>query len=299
MTPLLKPDGGIQPIAVSTIWRCLVSKVAIRGVGKDMAKYLNDFQFGIHNIKRCRGCFAQFQHSTKSALLQEVRVRCPSISLWVEFLYGQTTILYLEDEHIMAATRVQQGDMLGALLLALMLHPLIHKIRDNCKLLHHAWYLDDGTIIGDSEEVAKPLDMIRETSPGLGLHLNIIRKTEIFCPSCDEIKLHIRGCSLHTLGGRCRGMCQSIYMEEIAVLFDKELRAAVENIVDMEFDFAVTIRQKAIFGCLKAAHAQDFLLAIPIDGLGQHMSLVEYCTILRCAGISVEKEAPVNFLIDP
>ncbi|GKC16560.1 hypothetical protein Tco_1013342, partial [Tanacetum coccineum] len=26
--------------------------------------------------------------------------------------------------------------------------------RDSCKLLLHAWYLDDGTVIGDSEEVA-------------------------------------------------------------------------------------------------------------------------------------------------
>jgi hypothetical protein len=43
----------------------------------------------------------------------------------------------------------------------------------------------------------------------------------------------------------------------------------------------MTTRQKAIFGCLQAEHAQDFLLAIPIDGLGQHMSRVEYRTILR------------------
>ncbi|MFS8025730.1 putative petal formation-expressed [Helianthus anomalus] len=33
--------------------------------------------------------------------------------------------------------------------------------------------------------------------------------------------------------------------------------------------------------CLRAPHAQDFLLAIPIDGLGQHMSPVEYRTILK------------------
>jgi hypothetical protein len=69
-----------------------------------------------------------------------------------------------------------------------VLHPLIQKIRDNCKLLFHAWYLDDGTIIGDSGEVAKSLDIIRETGPGLGLQLNI-RKTEIFWPSCDGSKL--------------------------------------------------------------------------------------------------------------
>jgi hypothetical protein len=34
----------------------------------------------------------------------------------------------------------------------------------------------------------------------------------------------------------------------------------------MEVDFEITTRQKAIFGCLKAAHTQDFLLSIPIDG---------------------------------
>ncbi|KAK2430010.1 hypothetical protein QL285_028392 [Trifolium repens] len=48
-----------------------------------------------------------------STLLHEVRVRCPPISLWVEFLYGQSARLYLGDGHIMSATRVQQGDPLG------------------------------------------------------------------------------------------------------------------------------------------------------------------------------------------
>ncbi|MCI95772.1 hypothetical protein A2U01_0117071, partial [Trifolium medium] len=48
----------------------------------------------------------------------------------------------------------------------------------------------------------------------------------------------------------------------------------------MKVDFHMTERQKAVFGCLKATHAQDFLLAIPIHGLGQHMSPIEYRTIL-------------------
>ncbi|KAL7616032.1 hypothetical protein Lser_V15G02805 [Lactuca serriola] len=49
----------------------------------------------------------------------------------------------------------------------------------------------------------------------------------------------------------------------------------------MEVHFDMTARQKAVFQCLRAPHAQDFLLAIPIDGLGQHMSPVEYRTILK------------------
>ncbi|GJR88096.1 hypothetical protein Tco_0212107 [Tanacetum coccineum] len=61
----------------------------------------------------------------------------------------------------------------------------------------------------------------------------------------------------------------------------------------------MTVRQKAVFECLRAPHAQDFLLAILMDVLGQHMSPVEYRSILKRAGISVKKEAPVNFLTDP
>ncbi|GJT09219.1 hypothetical protein Tco_0843681 [Tanacetum coccineum] len=50
---------------------------------------------------------------------------------------------------------------------------------------------------------------------------------------------------------------------------------------DMEVHFDMTVRHKVVFECLCAPHAQDFLLAIPIDGLGQHMSPVEYHTILK------------------
>lgn len=84
----------------------------MKGVGKEMAKYLSDFQFGVgvsggaevvlHSANRV---LTQYQNDRslamltvdfsnafnlveRSALLYEVRVRCPSISLWVDFLYG-------------------------------------------------------------------------------------------------------------------------------------------------------------------------------------------------------------------
>jgi len=427
----------------------------MKGVGKDMTKYLNDFQFSVwvsggagavlHSINRLLNLRHEdgswtmlivdfsnaFNLVDRLALLREVRLRCPSISLWFEFLYGQAARLYLGDGHIMSATRVQQGVPLGPLLFALVLHPLIHQVRDSCKLLLHAWYLDDGTLVGDSEEVAKALDIIRVVGPKLGLELNI-RKTEIFWPSCDgnkhrgglfpaEIRRPTLGVKL--LGGAvsrdkgfiegltmkrasraaelmhllpqlrdpqsellllrscvgiaklffCLRTCQPIHMEEAAMLFDKELREAVEDIVvgggpffgdlqrrmaslpirfgglglssaleassyafvasraqpwvlqdhilrdsglsgmdldfdnaldglrgaipdfdvssftskdtippkaqhvlvsalfsksvqDMEVKFDMSTRQKTIFGCLQAAHAHDFLLAIPIEG---------------------------------
>ncbi|XP_022023453.1 uncharacterized protein LOC110923700 [Helianthus annuus] len=121
------------------------------------------------------------------ALLNEVRKMCPSISAWVDFLYGQPARLYVGNDYIWSSTGVQQGDPLGPLLLAFVLHPLVLRIRDRCKLLFHAWYLDDGTIIVDATQVTKALDIIRVEGHSLGLLLNI-KKTEVFSPTCDGVK---------------------------------------------------------------------------------------------------------------
>lgn len=43
----------------------------------------------------------------------------------------------------------------------------------------------------------------------------------------------------------------------------------------------VISREKAIFVCLQAAHAYDFLIVIHNDELGQQTSPVEYHTIIR------------------
>ncbi|GJT04046.1 hypothetical protein Tco_0838508 [Tanacetum coccineum] len=55
----------------------------------------------------------------------------------------------------------------------------------------------------------------------------------------------------------------------------------LEMVKDMEAHFDMTMKDKAVFEYLRAPHAQDFLLAIPIDKLAQHMSLVKYRTILK------------------
>nr|GEX09864.1 auxilin-like protein [Tanacetum cinerariifolium] len=53
-----------------------------------------------------------------------------------------------------------------------------------------------------------------------------------------------------------------------------------EMVKDMKVHFDMTMRQKAVLSVC-APHARDFLLAILIDGLGQHMSPLKYRTILK------------------
>ncbi|KAJ0843465.1 putative reverse transcriptase domain, exostosin [Helianthus annuus] len=429
LTPLLKPENGIRPIAVGSIWKRVISKVAMKGVGKEMAKYLGDFQFGVgipcgaetvlHSANRFLNEYHQdgslamltvdfsnaFNLVDRTALLCEVRKRCPSISTWVDFLYGQPARLYVRDEFIWSTTGVQQGDPLGPLLFALVLHPLVHRIRDRCKLLFHAWYLDDGTLIGDATQVTNALDIIRAEGPSLGLQLNI-KKAEVFWPTCNGVKvqegLFPRGIGRPVLGVKllggavsrdsefissmalkrancavelmrclkrlrdpqsellllrsCMGVakllfglrtCQASLVGGAVSVFDKGLRGALEDIVGpilglqdhilrecggdvldsdyrsaldllhsslpdldiggfyikdtappksqkilanalygeivkrFEEKFVLYPRQRVVFECLRAPHAQDFLPVAPIEGLSQHMSAVEYRAILR------------------
>ncbi|KAD7476910.1 hypothetical protein E3N88_00046 [Mikania micrantha] len=128
LTPLLKPDKGIRPIAVGGIWRRLVSKVAMKKVGKEMTQYLGDYQFGVgvpngaeavlHSANRFLNSFHAdgslalltvdfsnaFNTVDRTTFLQEVHQHCPSIYRWVQFLYAQPARLYVGNECIGATT---------------------------------------------------------------------------------------------------------------------------------------------------------------------------------------------------
>nr|GEX60898.1 putative reverse transcriptase domain-containing protein [Tanacetum cinerariifolium] len=321
LTPLLKPDSGIRPIAVGTIWRRLVSKVAMKGVGKEMSKYLSDFQFRVG----VSGGAEAILHSVNRVLC-EYHNDGSLAMLTVHFSNAFNLVDRSELLH-------EQGDPLGPLLFALILHPLLHKIKDSCKLLLHAWYFDDGTVIGDLEEVTKVLDIIklreglfpvdiRRPSSGVKLLGGAVSRDadlisglamrraanpvdlmgllpQLHDPHSELLLLR----SYHIL--RDSGICgmDDDYVYALACLRDtfsssdfsgftnkdtvpSKAQQTLANVLfsemvkDMEVHFDMTMRQITVFECLRAPHAQDFR-AIPIDGLGQHISPVEYHTILK------------------
>lgn len=127
---------------------------------------------------------------SRSHLLREVRLHCTAISRWVESCDARPAKLYYDQYILSSSLGVQQGDPLGTLLFALTLHPLVKSIASRCKLDLHAWYLDDGTIIDDTLEVARALSIIESEGPSMGIHLNI-KKTGVFWPTSDPRSLEV------------------------------------------------------------------------------------------------------------
>ncbi|PNX87783.1 hypothetical protein L195_g043879, partial [Trifolium pratense] len=66
LTLLLKTDGGIRLIAVDTIWRYLVSKIAMKGDGKDVANISIIFNLGLEY----QVVFEAVLHNAKMVLIQ-------------------------------------------------------------------------------------------------------------------------------------------------------------------------------------------------------------------------------------
>nr|GEV49537.1 putative reverse transcriptase domain-containing protein [Tanacetum cinerariifolium] len=337
LMPLLKPDNRIWPI-VFGVGVPSGAEAVLHGTNRFLNKFHSDGSLAMLTVDFSNA----FNLVDRTTLLHKVRTRCLSISLWVDFLYGQSARLYVGDDHIWSTTEVQQGDPLGPLLFALVLHPLVHRIKDCCQLLFHAWYLDDDTIIGDTKEVAKAIDIIKAEGPLLGLELNI-KKTEVFWPSSNGVKvkdgLFPRDIGRSTLGVKLLRGADNILQGCGIDGADSDYRYALDRIrVSLpEFDlsgfsnkdtpkaknflacalfseivkslgvsFDLSPRQKAMVECLRAPYAQNFLTVVPIEGLGQHMSALEYrtilkdvlCDVLKRAEISSKKEAPVNFLTD-
>ena len=74
----------------------------------------------------------------------------------MESCYSSQPLLRLGEDTLLSCSGVQQGDPLGPLGFALTLHPIPERIDEEVPdLAINAWYLDDGTLCGSPEDLAR------------------------------------------------------------------------------------------------------------------------------------------------
>ena len=104
------------------------------------------------------------------------------VVLWISYMWHHMG-------QISSQAGVQQGNPLGPLLFALVLHKLVTSIDadDDClQLLLEAWYLDDGVLAGERSAVIRALHLIEDLGPHLGLYINF-SKCELFSRSGNSL----------------------------------------------------------------------------------------------------------------
>ena len=222
-----KKSGGHRPIAVGEVLRRLVSKCLASHVRQSAISILNPLQLGVavqggceaivHAVSQAMTSLPDerrwsilldfsnaFNNINREAMFVEFRRRLPGLSAWMEFCYSGQPLLHLGKDTIHSCCGVQQGDPLGPLGFALTLHPLVERIKAEVpSLALNAWYLDDGTLVGPTEDLSAALEIVEREGPSLGLYLNR-GKSLLYIPNqCDAAKSTLPPDVPVTRGGFC------------------------------------------------------------------------------------------------
>eukprot|EP00731_Ephydatia_muelleri_P016404 Em0009g828a len=197
------PD--VRPIAVGEVLRRLTSKCMCHLIKHKAAEFFHPFQFGVacprgaekilHSLMCCFDdhwadnnfvvlkvdMTNAFNLVSRQAVLDECAQHFPELLAWASWCYGQHSILWHSLGTLTSQNGVQQGDPLGPFMFALVLQKMVTTIHTDeacAGLLQMAWYLDDGSIAGESSSVLRALTIIQAQGPSLGFFVNL-KKCEI------------------------------------------------------------------------------------------------------------------------
>jgi len=206
LTPLMKKDRTIRPVAVGETLRRLVSKIAMAKVKHRAASLLAPLQLGVGMRDGCEAiihvfnrllrdphlppdCYYllldfinAFNSVDRQAFYDATVVHFPELAYWVFYCYGCDAYLFYGLDFISSQVGVQQGDPLGPLLFALAIQPLLLHIKAHTACLAEGAFLDDISVVVSSRPAALDLlNLIQVESAKIGLSLSL-SKSILWCP---------------------------------------------------------------------------------------------------------------------
>ena len=197
---LTKKDGGIRPIAIGSTFRRIVAKIACNGVREEIGSYLRPKQVGFNTkggceaaVHACRSFVRRNKKSKKiilkidfknafncverDILLNTIKEKAPSIYAFMWQCYSSPSSLFFGNETISSEVGAQQGDPCGPMAFSLCIQPIIEMLASELNI----WYLDDGTLGGDSETVLNDFTILLQECKKIGLEVNPNKCELFFC----------------------------------------------------------------------------------------------------------------------
>ena len=145
-----------------------------------------------------------------------IRATCdmfPAMSAWTEWCYCAPTMLLYDHKHVIESQAgVQQGDPLGPLYFCCGIMGLVNEI-GQLGVVYNKWYMDDGGIIGTTEQLCQAWELIKSRGPALGLHLNPSK-----CEWSWLDPLSNRPCPIQVQGANQDGQLKFVPHAEIQML---------------------------------------------------------------------------------
>lgn len=200
---LKKPNGSFRPIACSSVFRRILSKILVWRIKTRVSSHVGDHQLGCGTpggaeaAVHATSSFLATRHGEPTVLakldfsnafntvrrdhmLRVVRDIFPEYYAPIYQMYAYDSYLAQTKNVINSSNGIQQGDPLGPTLFCISIAEMVRSLKSPLNV----WYMDDGALGGSLDDVLADIQKVKDFSLQSGLTLNP-SKCEIWIQGAD------------------------------------------------------------------------------------------------------------------